>query len=122
MLKKNNTLAKLRKIYYNFSIGYALYTLNIYYEEKDVDLDSLLSNALNNLGEGIPDIVKGVKKMMSARKLPEPLEKGILRAKHDVYVFKDGTTRFDATDIPLTHFKPKEIGVSIDKLKELGYE
>jgi DNA polymerase II large subunit len=25
------------------------------------------------------------------------------------------------TDIPITHFKPREIGVSVEKLKELGY-
>lgn len=60
--------------------------------------------------------------MTSAYKLPEPLEKGILRAKHDVYVFKDGTVRFDATDLPLTHFRPCEVGVSVDRLRELGYE
>jgi DNA polymerase II large subunit len=36
-------------------------------------------------------------------------------------VFKDGTTRFDMTDALLTHFKPREIGVSIKRLKELGY-
>ncbi|MEM3390730.1 MAG: DNA polymerase II large subunit [Archaeoglobaceae archaeon] len=45
----------------------------------------------------------------------------MLRAKHDVYVFKDGTIRYDMTDLPLTHFKPKEIGVSVEKLRELGY-
>jgi len=50
------------------------------------------------------------------------LEKGILRAKHNVYVFKDGTIRFDMTDAPLTHFKPREIHVSIDRLQELGYK
>ncbi len=94
----------------------------IFYKEKEVDIESLLNDSLGNLEEPIPDIVKGVKKMMSARKIPEPLEKGILRAKHDVYIFKDGTTRFDATDQPLTHFKPQEIGVSVDRLKELGYE
>ncbi|WP_297515680.1 DNA-directed DNA polymerase II large subunit, partial [Thermococcus sp.] len=44
-----------------------------------------------------------------------------LRVKNDVYVFKDGTIRFDATDAPITHFKPKEIGVSVEKLRELGY-
>jgi len=29
--------------------------------------------------------------------------------------------RFDMTDIPLTHFKPREIGLSINKARELGY-
>ncbi len=94
----------------------------IYYKERDIELKSLLNDSLSLLDEPIPDIVKGVKGMMSAYKLPEPLEKGILRAKHDLYVFKDGTIRFDASDLPLTHFKPKEVGVSIEKLRELGYE
>ncbi|MCJ7572593.1 MAG: hypothetical protein MUO82_12100 [Candidatus Thermoplasmatota archaeon] len=58
---------------------------------------------------------------MSKHKTPEPLEKGILRAKHNVYVFKDGTIRFDMTDAPLTHFKPKELHVSVNRLHDLGY-
>jgi DNA polymerase II large subunit len=36
-------------------------------------------------------------------------------------VFRDGTIRYDATDAPLTHFYPREIGVSIEKLISLGY-
>jgi len=69
----------------------------------------------------LPETIKGVIGTISKHKTPEPLEKGILRAKYDVYVFKDGTTRFDMTDAPLTHFKPREINVSIDLLKNLGY-
>ncbi|MFQ6087989.1 MAG: DNA polymerase II large subunit [Candidatus Methanofastidiosia archaeon] len=66
--------------------------------------------------------VKGVIGMTSGYKFPEALSKGILRAKHTLFVFKDGTIRFDATDLPLTHFKPEEIGVPVEKLRELGYE
>jgi hypothetical protein len=29
--------------------------------------------------------------------IPEPLVKGILRARHDIYVNKDGTLRYDAS-------------------------
>ncbi|MFX1354810.1 MAG: DNA polymerase II large subunit, partial [Promethearchaeota archaeon] len=47
--------------------------------------------------------------------------KGILRAKNDVLVYKTAEIRYDATDIPLTHFKAEEVGVSIEKLKDLGY-
>ena len=36
-------------------------------------------------------------------------------------VNKDGTIRFDATELPLICFKPKEIYVSVEKLRELGY-
>ncbi|ODS42626.1 MAG: hypothetical protein MSIBF_04810 [Candidatus Altiarchaeales archaeon IMC4] len=66
--------------------------------------------------------VKGVEGMISEYKIPEPLEKGILRAKNEVFVFKDGTCRFDATDAPVTHVRPREIGVGVEKLRELGYE
>jgi len=44
-----------------------------------------------------------------------------LRVKHNLSVFKDGTIRFDATNAPLSHFNPKEIGVSVEQLKENGY-
>ena len=38
-----------------------------------------------------------------------------------VFVYNDGTIRFDAIDIPLTHFTPFEIKTSIEKLNEMGY-
>lgn len=69
----------------------------------------------------MPALIKGVRGLSSDTKIPERLEKGILRAKRDLYVNKDGTIRIDATDMPLTHFKPREIEVGIEKLKELGY-
>ncbi len=81
------------------------------------------ARALESLGlsNSAPE-VKGVQGMTSREKVPEPLEKGILRAKHEVYVFKDGTCRFDMTDLPLTHFRPREIGLSVERAIELGYE
>jgi len=88
-----------------------------------VDLKGLYAAALKSLGERDNyDILKGVQGLISSEKTPEPLEKGVLRALHDVYVFKDGTIRYDLSDVPLTHFKPREIGLSVEKLKELGYE
>jgi len=91
-------------------------------EVTEVNLAEELKLAQKNVNERtLPETIKGVIGTISKHKTPEPLEKGILRAKHNVYVFKDGTTRFDMTDAPLTHFKPTEIGVSIDRLKELGY-
>jgi DNA polymerase II large subunit len=69
-----------------------------------------------------PEVVKGVKGLMSGSRCPEPLEKGILRARHDLSMFKDGTVRFDATNAPLTHFRPAEIGASVETLHMLGYE
>jgi len=88
-------------------------------EARDISMRDLWGNATKRIGHVLA--VKGVKGMISKDKIPEPLEKGILRAKNEVYIFKDGTIRFDATDAPLTHFKPKEVGVSIDRLRGLGY-
>ncbi|MEM0475484.1 MAG: hypothetical protein QW343_01695, partial [Candidatus Norongarragalinales archaeon] len=69
-----------------------------------------------------PHQVKGVIGLISLDKTAEPLEKGILRSKHELSVFRDGTIRFDATEIPLTHFKPSEIGLSVEQARALGYE
>ena len=90
------------------------------YDKKAVNLSLLWKKALNNLGEkNPPKVVKGVKGMMSSERIPERLEKGILRAKHGISVYKDGTARFDATDIPITHFRPRDIGTPVEKLREL---
>jgi len=87
-----------------------------------VPIRGILERALKNLGlKNVRDI-KGVQGMISREKTPEPLEKGALRAKHELFVFKDGTTRFDTTDVPLTHFRPSEIGLDIEIVKRLGYD
>ena len=92
-------------------------------ETQEINLAKELKLAQKNLKErSLPDTIKGVIGTISKNKTPEPLEKGILRAKYGIHVFKDGTTRFDMTDAPLTHFKPSEIGVSVNRLKELGYK
>ncbi|MBN1792365.1 DNA polymerase II large subunit [Candidatus Woesearchaeota archaeon] len=69
-----------------------------------------------------PDLIKGVKGTSNKEHTAEHLVKGILRAKHSVCVNKDGTVRYDCSEIPITHFKPKEIGATVKKLIELGYE
>ena len=89
---------------------------------KNIPLATMLKKASDNVKVRRVDEVKGVVGMISESKLPEPLEKGILRAKNEVFTFKDGTIRHDSTDLPLTHFIPKEIGVSVEKLLEMGYE
>jgi DNA polymerase II large subunit len=86
-----------------------------------VDIKKLYHEALEHLGEREPDSLKGVMGLSSRDKTPEPLEKGILRAKHGVNIFKDGTVRYDLSDLPLTHFRPDEIGADLEKLKSLGY-
>ncbi len=93
-----------------------------YFDRRKIELGPLFNEALQRLQEEAPPEVKGVRGMTSAHKIPEPIEKGILRAKHHVYVFKDGTVRFDATDVPLTHFRPREVGMSVERLHELGYK
>ena len=87
-----------------------------------VDLKRLYHEALEHLGEREPETLKGVMGLSSRDKTPEALEKGILRAKHGVNIFKDGTVRYDLTDLPLTHFRPDEIGTSLERLIQMGYE
>ncbi len=89
--------------------------------KKKINLASLLKKSYENIGVRKLDEIKGVIGMISEQKFPEPLEKGILRAKNDVFCFKDATIRHDSTDLPITHFIPKEIGVSPSKLIEMGY-
>jgi len=80
-----------------------------------------VNNILKSLKTTLPKKIKGIFGLTNQFKIPEPLEKGILRAKNGLLVYKTGEIRYDATDIPLTHFKPKEIKTSISKLKDLGY-
>lgn len=91
------------------------------YARQQVNVRALMTSACRNLGLPMLNLVKGVKGMTNKTKTPELLEKGILRAKHDLSVFKDGTIRFDVTNAPLTHFKPKEVGVSVEQLRMNSY-
>ncbi len=92
-----------------------------YHQKVVVNIGEELYRAARNIGEPVPQRVKGVKGLTSLVKVPEQIEKGILRAKYGLYVYKDGTIRFDATNAPLTHFTPRQIGTSVEKLRELGY-
>ena len=86
-----------------------------------IDLSKILEDAMARVGVAVAPEIKGVQGMISKNKTPEALEKGLLRAVHDIYVFKDGTIRFDMTDVPVTHFRPREIGLSVEKARSLGY-
>ena len=66
-------------------------------------------------------LVKGVKGMISRERAGEDLAKGVLRAKAGLYVFKDGTVRYDMIDLPLTHVRPAEMGVEPAALVAMGY-
>src|SRR3989344_6131273 len=92
---------------------------------RRVDAKHYFEAALKKLGmekSEAPVLVKGIKGTSSETHVTENLAKGILRAKFNVPVNKDGTIRYEATELPIPHFKPKEIGTSIEKLKELGYK
>ncbi len=86
-----------------------------------INLDDEYRSALEMIGERAPSELKCLDTLTSKTKACEAVEKGILRQKNGVTCFKDGTIRFDMTDIPLTHFKPREIGLTIPKAHELGY-
>ncbi|WP_134672453.1 DNA polymerase II large subunit [Halorussus marinus] len=93
-------------------------------ETRVVDVNDELRSALAAVGEreNVFDMLKGVKGLSSSYKTPEPIEKGILRAKHGVSSFKDGTVRYDMTDLPVTAVRPAELDVSADRFRALGYE
>ncbi len=92
------------------------------YKAQEIDIRYYFNKAMKVVGDRTaPDLIKGVRGTSNKDHTPENLVKGLLRAKHDIYVNKDGTTRYDMSELPITHFKPKEVRVSIEKLKELGY-
>jgi DNA polymerase II large subunit len=91
------------------------------FQKQVVNFKESLETACSHLGVSMPKLLKGVKGLTNETKTPEVIEKGVLRAKHDLSVYKDGTIRFDATNAPLTHFKPIEVGVSVERLKQMGY-
>ena len=95
------------------------------YMHRRIDISHYIKAAIKNLGitkEEVPVLIKGVRGTSSESHTPENLVKGIIRAKYNLNVNKDGTIRYDATELPLTHFKPKEIRVGFEDLKRLGYK
>jgi DNA polymerase II large subunit len=91
-------------------------------EQRMVNINEMIGDALTRLGTTVLNKnIKGVKGLFNRDKICEPIEKGILRANNNVHIFKDGTSRFDATDMPMTHFYPKESMVGVERLKALGY-
>ncbi|MEM0141102.1 MAG: DNA polymerase II large subunit [Thermoplasmatales archaeon] len=88
----------------------------------EVNISEILEEKSRSMNVTLGGKVNGVRGLISGNKVPEPLEKGILRSLHEVYPFKDGTCRFDMSDLPLTHFKPGEISITADIARKLGYE
>ena len=93
------------------------------FRKKEIPIKTYFDAAIKTLKlHAYPDLIKGIRGTSNKEHVPEHLMKGILRAKHEVSVNKDGTVRYDMTQLPITHFKPKEIGTSVEKLRALGYE
>ena len=93
------------------------------YLKQTIDIRNYFDIYLKKLNiKAYPDLIKGVRGTSNRDHIPEHFVKGIFRAKYDICVNKDGTTRYDMTQLPITHFKPKEIRASVEKLKELGYK
>ena len=91
-------------------------------EVQSVRMDEMVEDARIRLGiDRLPVQVKCMKKLNSRDQTPEAIEKGILRARHELPVFRDGTVRFDMSDVPTTHFRPREIDVPWKTLHALGY-
>lgn len=93
------------------------------YKTQDLDIKHFFADARKKSKERItPELIKGVRGTSNKNHVTEHLAKGILRAKHALCVNKDGSIRYDCTQLPLTHFRPKEISASVEKLRELGYD
>ncbi|MDY6777595.1 MAG: DNA polymerase II large subunit, partial [Candidatus Nanohaloarchaea archaeon] len=93
------------------------------YQESEIPLKELLNIAKRNLDmRRLPELLKAPRGVTGKHRHVEPLEKGLLRNKYDLYVNKDGTIRYDSSDLSMTHFRPEEIGTDVETLRELGYE
>jgi DNA polymerase II large subunit len=125
--------SKTKKMYYFYDTREKLFEnqskvskeIGKSFASRSININDYFDSALKKLGitfEEAPALIKGVRGLFSDSKIPENLVKGFLRAKYGLQVNKDGTIRMDATELPLTSFKPKEIRTSVEKLKELGYE
>lgn len=124
--------AKCKKQFYFFDTGDKSFVKNssfseregVPYKNQSIDVVHYLENAkafLKIIDSENPPLIKAIKGTSSNEHVVENLCKGLLRAKYNLQVNKDGTIRFDATELPLVSFKPKEILVGVERLKELGY-
>lgn len=94
----------------------------VYIKPWTIDLKELLNKKTGSLGLGLPKIIKGVEGLLNKEGVPEDLSKGFIRSFKSIYVFKDGTTRIDITNAPLHHFRIKDIHITVEQAKGLGYD
>ncbi|MDG6989411.1 MAG: DNA polymerase II large subunit [Nitrososphaerota archaeon] len=97
-------------------------TKTLPYSKFDFDFRSKLEGIRAKIPYSSTKPVKCVRGLTSVSKVPEALEKGIIRSRHGVFVYKDGTLRIDATNEPLTHFRPRDVKGDLGTLFRLGYE
>ena len=75
---------------------------------QQIDIKNLFDNFLKKLSiKTYPDLIKGVRGTANKDHIPEHFIKGLFRAKYYLCVNKDGTIRYDITQLPITHFKQK---------------
>ncbi|MBW2993565.1 DNA polymerase II large subunit, partial [Candidatus Woesearchaeota archaeon] len=75
------------------------------YTNRDIDIKYYFDKMFKNLkNKQRPALIKGVRGTSNKSHIPEHLLKGILRARHKIHVNKDGTTRYDMTQMGITHF------------------
>ena len=86
------------------------------------DIKTSVDSVVRKVPEVARGPIKGVRGLSSGSKYAEPIEKGALRRKHEIYVYKDGTARVDVTNAPLTHFRPSNIHTDLTTLHALGYD
>ncbi|MBU2638525.1 MAG: DNA polymerase II large subunit [Nanoarchaeota archaeon] len=92
------------------------------FKKESIDINSYYNRALKKSKlQHFPEIVKGIRGTSNKEHIPEHILKGILRAKHNICVNKEGTIRYDMTEMSCTHFKPCEVGVSVEKMREMDY-
>lgn len=94
----------------------------IEYKKDAIEIKPYIDNIRKHLRlSELPKVVKGIKGTINKTHIVEHLTKAFLRQQNSIYVNKDGTVRYDMIEMGITHFKPKEIGTSIEQLKQLHY-
>jgi len=92
------------------------------YRKKEVDINSHIDSALKQLNLKVyPEVIKGVRGTSNKDHIPETSRRGYCVRSIMSMSTRKGRQRYDMTELPITHFKPSEIGTSVEKLKELGY-
>ncbi len=93
------------------------------YTKQTINIKNYFDSYLKKLNiKTYPDLIKGVRGTSNKDHIPEHFIKGLFRARYDLCVNKEGTIRYDMTQLPITHFKPKEINAPVEKLRGMGYK